>query len=169
MRFLYETKSITEHTQRWWSVRPHLAFPTVEVRICDAQPDLGDAQSLTALIYALAARFARAIDEGEALLNLPGHLIEENMWRAIRHGLDGDLLDLERAEPYPASEAVDRLLSWSAPVRGELGIDIALPSLNGAQRQRRMTDAGMSLLEAFATVVAETRDTYAASTAEVTR
>ena len=51
----------------------------------------------------------------------------------------------------------------------ELGIDIALPSLNGTQRQRRMTDAGMSLPEAFAAVVAETRDTYAASTAEVTR
>ena len=57
----------------------------------------------------------------------------------------------------------------SAPVRGELGIDIALPSLNGAQRQRRMTDAGMSLPEAFAAVVAETRDTYAASTAQVSR
>ena len=29
----------TEHTQMWWSVRPHLVFPTVEIRICDAQPD----------------------------------------------------------------------------------------------------------------------------------
>jgi carboxylate-amine ligase len=41
VRFLYETGSITEHTQIWWSVRPHLVFPTVEIRICDAQPDLG--------------------------------------------------------------------------------------------------------------------------------
>ena len=85
------------------------------------------------------------------------------MWRAIRYGLDGDLLDLERAEPYPASEALERLLGWSAPVRSELGIDVALPSMNGAQRQRRMTDAGMGLSEAYAAVVAETRDTYAAS------
>ena len=68
-------------------------------------------------------------------------LIEENVWRAIRYGLDGELLDLDRAEPYPASEAVDRLLNWSAPVRSELGIEVALPSLNGAQRQRRMTAA----------------------------
>src|SRR5918999_3540571 len=36
--FLYRTGSITEHTQLWWSVRPHLAFPTVEIRICDGQP-----------------------------------------------------------------------------------------------------------------------------------
>ena len=39
VRFLYETGSITEHTQLWWSVRPHLAFPTVEIRICDGQPE----------------------------------------------------------------------------------------------------------------------------------
>src|SRR4051794_27873870 len=52
--FLYRTGSITEHTQLWWSVRPHLAYPTVEIRICDADPDLAAAQSLAALIYTLA-------------------------------------------------------------------------------------------------------------------
>ena len=41
VRFLYATGSMTEHTQLWWSVRPHLAFPTVEIRICDGQPELG--------------------------------------------------------------------------------------------------------------------------------
>ena len=67
VRFLYETGSIDEHTQLWWSVRPHLAFPTVEIRICDAQPDLGEAQALAALCYSLTARIARALDEGEPL------------------------------------------------------------------------------------------------------
>ena len=52
--FLYTTGSITEHTQVWWSIRPHLAYPTVEIRICDGQPDLAEAQSLAALCYALA-------------------------------------------------------------------------------------------------------------------
>src|SRR4051795_11266752 len=76
VRFLYATGSITEHTQIWWSVRPHLAFPTVEIRICDAQPDLEESRSLAALCYALAARIARAIDEGETLLDQPHRLIE---------------------------------------------------------------------------------------------
>ena len=67
VRFLYDTGSITEHTQLWWSVRPHLAFPTVEIRICDGQPTLEEAQSLSALMYALTARIARALDEGERL------------------------------------------------------------------------------------------------------
>src|SRR6476469_1306872 len=67
VRFLYDTGSVTEHTPLWWSVRPHLAFPTVEIRICDGQPDLGESQSLAALCVALPARIARAIDEGEPI------------------------------------------------------------------------------------------------------
>ena len=85
--FLYRTGSITEHTQIWWSVRPHLAFPTIELRICDAQPDLAEAQAVAALCHALAVRCARAYDEGEPLPNLPNRLLEENLWRAIRYGL----------------------------------------------------------------------------------
>src|SRR5262249_44937786 len=60
VRFLYDTKSIAEHTQIWWSVRAHLAFPTVEIRICDAQPELEESRSLAAFAYALTARIARA-------------------------------------------------------------------------------------------------------------
>ena len=69
--FLYRTGSITEHTQIWWSVRPHLAYPTVEIRICDGQPDLAEAQSLAALGYALAARCARARRRGRAAPERP--------------------------------------------------------------------------------------------------
>ena len=94
VRFLYDTKSIDEHTQIWWSVRPHLAFPTVEIRICDGQPDLEEARSLAALLHALTVRIARAIDEGEPLPDYPHRMIEENLWRAIRFGLAGEMIDL---------------------------------------------------------------------------
>jgi carboxylate-amine ligase len=168
--FLVRTSSIVEYTQVWWSVRPHFAFGTVEVRICDAQATAPEADGLAALIVACVAQAARDVDAGVPAIDLPGRLIEENLWRAIRHGLEGEMLDLDRGEPYPASEAVERLLSWTAPVRSELGIDVALPPLNGAQRQRRMIEAGVDMREIFASVVAQTRETYAGvlgSTAEV--
>ena len=167
--FLVRTRSIVEYTQVWWSIRPHFAFGTVEVRICDAQMTAPESESLAALILACVAQAARDVDEGVPWTDHPRRLIEENFWRAIRHGLDGHLLDLDSGDSYPAADALDRLLAWSAPVRAELGIEVALPALNGAQRQRRMTETGMALPEAFAAVVAETRDTYAASAAEVTR
>ena len=158
--WLYRTGSIVEYTQVWWSIRPHLAFGTVEVRICDAQPTPAESDALTALIVACVAQAAREVDEGRPVLDLPGRLIEENMWRAVRHGLDGELLDLLRGEPYPAASVLERLLEWTAPARGELGIDISLPAANGAQRQRRMIESGLGPREVYAALQAETRDTY---------
>ena len=155
VRFLYGTRSIDEHTQMWWSVRPHLAFPTVEIRICDAQPDLRDAQALAALMHALGARFARAIDEGEPLPSWPHRLIEENMWRAIRYGLSGELIDLERGETVPARARIEQLIEWVAPVAEEIGAAsfLAVPAANSAERQyARLAELG-SHREVFAELV----------------
>jgi carboxylate-amine ligase len=159
--FLVRTGSIIEFTQVWWSIRPHFAFGTVEVRICDAQSTATESEGLAALMTACVAQAARDEDEHVPFADFAPRLIEENVWRAIRFGLDGELIDLERGETYPAPEAIDRLLAWTAPVRAELGLDVVLPELNGAQRQRRMIDAGAPMEEVYAAVVRETRDTYA--------
>ena len=152
VRFLYETRSITEHTQIWWSVRPHLAFPTVEIRICDAQPDLGEARSLAALCYALTARIARAFDEGEPLPDHPHRLLEENLWRAIRYGLSGELIDLDRAEVVPARARLEQLVEWVRPVAEELGAAdwLAVPERNAAERQIARHEEGATMEEIFA-------------------
>jgi len=152
VRFLYATRSISEHTQIWWSVRAHLAFPTVEIRICDAQPDLGESRSLAALCYALTARIARALDEGEPLPNLPNRLLEENLWRAIRHGLSGELIDFERGEPVPARARLEQLVEWVRPVAEELGAAdwLAIPEKNAAERQIARHDEGATMEEIFA-------------------
>jgi glutamate---cysteine ligase / carboxylate-amine ligase len=160
IEMLIATRSIVEYTQVWWSIRPHLSFGTVEVRICDAQPTAAESDALAALIVACVAQAARDVDEGVPHVDLPNRLIEENVWRALRYGLDGDLLDLERLEPYPGAAAAERLLDWNAPVRSELGLEISLPSHNGAQRQRRMLDGGSGIEEIYASVQAETRETY---------
>jgi carboxylate-amine ligase len=169
---LQSTDSIVEYTQVWWSLRPHFAFGTVEVRICDAQSTALESEGLAALIVACVAQAARDIDEGVPARSLPRREIEENFWRAIRHGLEGSMIDLDSRQEYPAGEALDRLLAWSAPVRAELGIEVALPELNGAQRQRRMLETGATLPEVYAASVEETRETYAGalgSPAEVRR
>ena len=155
VQLLLRTNSIVEYTQLWWSVRAHHAYGTIEVRICDAQTTATEADGLIQLIVACVAQALREIDAGEVPPAVPGRLIEENMWRALRYGQDGRLLDLgaERIEEYPASEALDRLKAWT-------GVDVSLPELNGAQRQRRMIDAGASPFEVFKQCVAETRATY---------
>ena len=152
VRFLYETRSIDEHTQLWWSVRPHLAFPTVELRICDAQPDLAEAQALAAFAVSLTARIARAIDEGEPLADQPHRLIEENLWRAIRYGLSAELIDLPRGEVLPARARLERLVEWVQPVAEEIGAApyLAIPAANAAERQIARHEDGATLAEIYA-------------------
>jgi carboxylate-amine ligase len=152
VRFLYETGSIDEHTQLWWSVRPHLAFPTVEIRICDGQPEIGEAQALTALSVALVARIARALDEGEPLPSHPNRLIEENLWRAIRYGLAGDFIDLDHGDVLPTRGRLERLLEWIAPVADEIGASpyLSIPERNAAERQIARHEAGVSLAQIYA-------------------
>jgi carboxylate-amine ligase len=158
VRFLYETGSITEHTQIWWSVRPHLAFPTIEVRIADGQPELREAQALAALAASLVARLARAYDEGRPLEPLPHRLIEENFWRAIRYGLSGELLDFARGEPIPARRRIEELVEWALPAADEIGATpyLAIPEKNAAERQIERFEAGATLEQIYAEQVGAT-------------
>jgi glutamate---cysteine ligase / carboxylate-amine ligase len=159
--FLVRTRSIVEHTQLWWSVRPHHSFGTVEVRICDAQTTAEDSTALAGMIVACVAQAALDHDDGIAFEHPAPRLVEENLWRAIRYGLDGKLIDLDRGEEFPAAAVGDRLLAWTAPARAALRIDPALPAENGAQRQRRSLAEAGSLEEVYAAEVAETQRTYA--------
>jgi carboxylate-amine ligase len=159
---LVRTRSIVEYTQVWWSVRPHFTYGTVEVRICDAQSSAGDSEALAALIVACVAQAARDVEEGVPFEDPAPRLIEENLWRAVRHGMDGNLLDLDAGIEIPAVAAVEALADWTAPIRAELGIEA--PRIgerpNGAQRQIAARVAGADLREVYASTVRETAETY---------
>ncbi len=162
---LVQTRSIVEFTQVWWSVRPHFAYGTVEVRICDAQSTAEEAEALEALVVACVGQAARDLDEGVPFADPPGRLVEENLWRAIRHGMDGALLDVDARREVPAATAVEGLLAWTEPVRAELGLEPGLPARNGAQRQRAARESGLDLGEVYALCVRETAESYGAGVA----
>jgi glutamate---cysteine ligase / carboxylate-amine ligase len=159
---LLRTRSIVEYTQVWWSVRPHFTFGTVEVRICDAQPTAGESDALAALVVACVLQAARDEDEGVPFAAPARRLVEENLWRAIRTGMDGRFIDLERQEEVEARAALDGLLAWSAPARAEHDLpEPALPDRTSAQRQRALLADGLSPREVYAATVRETQTTYA--------
>jgi len=161
LELLIATRSIVEYTQVWWAVRPHASFGTVEVRICDAQVSAAESEGLASLIVACVGQALRDIDEGVPFEHPPHRLLEENMWRAIRYGLDGDMIDLARGVEIPARAAIEGLWSWTAPARAEARIDVALEGQTGAQRQRAaLLDSG-DLRGVYADTVRETMTTYA--------
>jgi carboxylate-amine ligase len=160
---LERTGSVVESTQLWWSVRPHHSFGTVEVRICDAQTRGDESFALAGLIAACIAQAALSYDEhGYDGVGLPlaDREIEENLWRAIRHGMSGKLIDFRRGAEVDARAVLEELLAWTEPARLRLGIDVELPDRNGAQRAREALEAGAAIEDIYRDCVAETQRTY---------
>jgi carboxylate-amine ligase len=168
VRVLERTRTAIESTQLWWSVRPHHTFGTVEVRICDAQTRGDEGFALAGLIAACIAQTALDYDEhGYDGVGTPlaDREIEENLWRAIRYGMGGALLDFRAqggAELVEARAALEKLLAWTEPARTQLGIRIDLPERNGAQRARDSLAAGASIEDIYREAVGETKRTYTA-------
>jgi carboxylate-amine ligase len=159
---LRDTGAIVESTQLWWSVRPHHRFGTVEFRICDAQTDGDESFALAGLIAACIAQAAADYDEGQLPEPLAGREIEENLWRAIRWGLDGEMIDWRGSGAMvPARELVERLAGWCAPAAAAMDAAVELPERNGAQRSRLALSDGAALGDIYRDAVEETRRTYA--------
>jgi glutamate---cysteine ligase / carboxylate-amine ligase len=157
---LTQTNSIVEATQLWWSVRPHHSFGTVELRICDAQTRGDESFALAGLITACIVQTALDYDDGRLGAPLRQREVEENLWRAIRHGAEGNMIDFEARQEIPAKAAIERLLAWTAPAREAYGIAVDLPEANGAIRARRALAAEATIADVYRQAVEETRRTY---------
>lgn len=158
---LTRTGTVVESTQLWWSVRPHHAFGTVELRICDAQTSGADSFNLAALITACIAQAALDYDEGRLGAPLRQREVEENLWRAIRHGVEGTQIDFAAGEVIETREALERLVEWTGPARDALDLEVEVPDSNGAQRARRSLESGATVVDAYREAVVETLRTYA--------
>lgn len=155
--------SVEEAIQLWWSVRPHHAFGTVEVRICDAQTTGHESTALAGLMVAVVAQTAMDLDEGrlDGLEPLRDREIEENLWRAIRYGMGGRMIDFRRRREIETRAAFEELLEWTGPARSQLGIEVDLPDENGAERMQRALRAGQGVEEIYRECVAATARSYA--------
>ena len=158
---LERTQSVVESTQLWWSVRPHHSFGTVEVRICDAQEDGEASLALGGLLVACVAQAAIDYDDGALAPPLRAREVEENLWRAIRYGLDGRMIDFEAGAEIETVEAVERLLAWTAPARSALALPAPVLGPNDTQRARERLAGGASIEQCYRESVERTRQTFA--------
>jgi glutamate---cysteine ligase / carboxylate-amine ligase len=134
-----------------WLMRPSVNYPTIEWRGADSQLSARDTLLAASLFRALAATELRAAAAGEPPVPQPQpeHL-DIALWQAARHGVAGELIDLESGRLIPAYEQLGRLLDHLAdalsasgddePVRR--GLSRIRRDGNGAERQRRAHEAG---------------------------
>jgi carboxylate-amine ligase len=147
-----------DYTYVWWDVRPHPKLGTVELRVCDAQTRVENVAGIAALAQSLAATLTK-----RPVPVQPRTLISENKWRAARHGLEAELVDLRRDRPRPAREAVRELLELARPAAESLGCTAELGEIEGllergtgADEQRRAHEPEGSLLSVASWLAEET-------------
>jgi carboxylate-amine ligase len=119
---LMKTRSVPNGSKIWWDLRPNWSYPTLEFRICDVCTRVDEAVCVAAILQAIIAKLWKLRRDNLTFRIYPAALIEENKWRAIRYGLDGNLIDFGQARELPARDLIRELIEWFiADVVDELG------------------------------------------------
>jgi len=117
---LVKMNCIQDGSKIWWDVRPHHLFPTLEFRIADIPTRVDDTIAVAALFQAIVAKLSIMIDKNWGFRLYHRRLIQENKWRAIRYGLDGNLLDLGKQKEVPVKDLIRELLEFVDDVVDQL-------------------------------------------------
>lgn len=118
---LIEAQSIDNAKKIWWDIRPHPFFDTVEFRSCDMPGTIEDTLALAALCQALVAKLTQLAERGTEVPVLARDYIEENKWRAMRYGLDAEVIDFTRHRRLSMRDSLRELLDFVEDVVDELG------------------------------------------------
>jgi carboxylate-amine ligase len=163
IEFMVGTEVIEDYTFLWYDVRPHPNLGTVEVRVMDSQTHLEHTVALAALVQALVRELAIHYEEGGKLSSYPFEMLDENKWLAARHGLEGELVDLPRAERVQSKALAQRLLDRLRDHAQDLGSSNELEAVEdllergtGAARQLVVYEANRDFREVMAEIVAAT-------------
>src|SRR5260221_9161755 len=73
----------------WWSVRPSLKHPTLELRAPDCPTLVDDSIAIAALWRSLARRLVRNPALNRDITAVTRAIVVENKWRAQRYGVHG--------------------------------------------------------------------------------
>jgi glutamate---cysteine ligase / carboxylate-amine ligase len=109
---LVKTGCIDNAKKIWWDVRAHPFFDTVEVRVCDMTTRIDDTVAIAALIQAVMGKLYLLYRRNLGFREYSRALIEENKWRAVRYGLDGQLIDFGKQEQVPVRALIGELLDF---------------------------------------------------------
>jgi carboxylate-amine ligase len=161
---LADAGALPDHSYLWWDVRPHPRFGTVEVRILDAQPRVGDSVALAGVVQALVRHYGRRYDRGERFADGDRFVVGENRWLAARHGLHAPMVDAGSDTSVPARRMVEELLDRVADDAAALDATEALDRIAAilregtcADRQLALHRSGASLHAIVQSLVDETR------------
>jgi glutamate---cysteine ligase / carboxylate-amine ligase len=105
----------------WWDIRPHALFDTLELRITDICTTIDEAVCIAALFQAICAKLVKLRRQNMSWRNYRYLHIIENKWRAVRYGIDANMVDFGREEEMPFPVLMEELLDILDDVVDDLG------------------------------------------------
>ena len=120
----------------WWSIRPSLKHPTLELRAPDVPTLVDDSIAIAALWRSLARRLTRNPSLNGNLNAVSRAVVVENKWRAQRYGIHGSFVG--NGGSVTVSEMVEQVLEETAEDADALGC------LSEMGRCRTIVGAGTS-------------------------
>jgi glutamate---cysteine ligase / carboxylate-amine ligase len=172
---LINTGCIDNGKKIWWDIRPHPFFGTVEFRVFDMPATLDDVIAIAALCQSLVATLTWLHKRGKEIPVMPRHLLEENKWRAMRWGLDAEVIDFAQERRLSMRNSFHELLDMVDDVLDDLGTrdDIYYirkllddPRGTGADRQIALYQQSGSLYDVTQYLIEQTLQGIPLDTAE---
>jgi len=121
---LVGAKIIPDASYIWWTIRPSLKYPTVELRIADSCTQLDDAIAIAALFRCLVRTLDRNRSRNAGFDRVGRAITAENKWHAQRHGIAASFIEPLRRTPISAAD-------WIGEVRDLVAEDIVALDCEG--------------------------------------
>ncbi|MDR2453897.1 MAG: glutamate--cysteine ligase [Bifidobacteriaceae bacterium] len=163
VRDMAHTGVIDVFSEIRWDIRPAPKFGTVEVRVCDSLPTLGEVAAVSALVQCLVEEFSTTLDGGGEPPAMPTWFVQENKWRSARYGMEAILILNAAGDEQLVAEHLAEVLARLEPVAARLGCLDELARIfamirAGASYQRQLAvaqGAGGDLRAVVASLVGE--------------
>lgn len=113
--------SIEDASFLWWTLRPSIRYPTLELRVADSCTLLAHTLAIAALYRCLVRLADRRPEWNRGLTGASRALVAENLWRAQSDGVRTELIDVFTGEARPFAACLGTVLEEVAEDADALG------------------------------------------------
>ena len=114
-------EAIADASFLWWTLRPSVRYPTLELRVADSCTRVEDTLAIAALYRCLVRLADRRPDVSRGLTGASRAIAAENLWRAQRDGVRASIIDEELGAAVPFASHLDAMLALVAEDADALG------------------------------------------------
>jgi carboxylate-amine ligase len=145
---LKQVKGIRSLSDLHWDIRPNTGYGTLEIRVFDMPTNVSDVIALAALTHTMALWFSTQGEWLDQMPKTPLWMARENKWRALRYGMESEVIKDENGLVRPMRADILQLLDRIQETAVAHGYERHLENIrkivkhgNSSMRQRAVYEA----------------------------